>query len=250
MNRKDQDRESNFLLTKVRLSWYFVMFFVVALGLRVVLPHNDLDNLSIGIFSVSSFLFGFIITPILDGQRNRIEEIHTITRTEANALFTAMVIARPLPDHLSDQIKALLSTYLSSVIGGHTKKSEKAYEDLLNFLINYKGEYNEVVNAILEELVENQQNRTDYNMQIDNKVFSNEWIVLLALFIITLGFTVTINVDNNIILNMAVSMLSAALCMLIINLVKMSTLTHKKAKMVWEPFKNLLRSDFYQIDKV
>jgi ABC-type multidrug transport system fused ATPase/permease subunit len=247
---------NNFFLTKIRLSWYFILFFVIAIILRLVLPHNELDSLSLGVFSVSSFLFGFIVTPLLDGQRRRIERMHKITRTEANALFAVMVLARPLPKELKNQLRERISAYIKLVIAGEVVKAEKAYEELLDFCTSYRGKYAEImndigtINSILEKLIENQQNRSDYNMQVENKIFSNEWMVVLVLFVITLGFTITIYVGGNIVLNIAISLLSTALCMLIINLVKMSTLTHKKAKLVWEPFKTLIESDYYRIDEV
>jgi len=36
--------------------------------------------------------------------------------------------------------------------------------------------------------------------------------------------------------------------MLIVNLVKLNTLTHKKAKQMWGPLQKLIDTDFYRID--
>jgi hypothetical protein len=36
--------------------------------------------------------------------------------------------------------------------------------------------------------------------------------------------------------------------MLLLILVKLSTLTHKKAKEVWEPFQTLVATNYYRID--
>jgi hypothetical protein len=44
------------------------------------------------------------------------------------------------------------------------------------------------------------------------------------------------------------ALLATGLSMLLIILIKLSTLTHKKAKQVWDPYKKLIDSHFYRID--
>ena len=94
----------------------------------------------------------------------------------------------------------------------------------------------------------NQKNRTDFTMQAGNKVYANEWHIMAILFTITLGFILSINVANILILHIVRALLCTGLTMLILILVKLSTLTHKRAKQMWQPLQKLLSTHFYQID--
>jgi hypothetical protein len=44
------------------------------------------------------------------------------------------------------------------------------------------------------------------------------------------------------------ALLATGLSMLLLGLIKLSTLTHKKAKQIWTPFEKLIDSNFYRID--
>lgn len=101
---------------------------------------------------------------------------------------------------------------------------------------------------MLEELVANQQNRTNFSMQKANKVFANEWHIMAILFSITLGFILSISIPNKPILHIVRALLCTGLTMLIVNLIKLNTLTHKKAKQMWEPLKKLVATNFYRTD--
>jgi hypothetical protein len=43
-------------------------------------------------------------------------------------------------------------------------------------------------------------------------------------------------------------LLCTGLTMLVVILIKLSTLTHKRAKRIWDPYKKLIDSRFYRID--
>ena len=85
-------------------------------------------------------------------------------------------------------------------------------------------------------------------MQYGNKVFSNEWHIVAVLFSITLGFIITINSSEIFILHLVRALLCTGLTMLIVNLIKLNTLSHKKALQMWAPLKKLIDTNYYRMD--
>jgi hypothetical protein len=125
---------------------------------------------------------------------------------------------------------------------------EKEYEQLITYCVEYKGEHEEEVDSVLSDVVNNQKNRTDFNMQLGNKVFTNEWHIMAILFSITLGFILTINIPHSFIIHIVKALLCTGLTMLIVNLIKLNALTHKRAKQMWGPLQKLVETNFYRID--
>lgn len=238
-----------FLLTKVRLTWFLVIFFVIYYFLSLFMPSIQLEAPALTLFSVNSFLYGFYIAPILSAQKARIEELHRIVRSEANSIFGTMLHVKQMPTHLRNQIQQMFEDYIRATIGGKTPEAaERQYEYIITFCVTYKGAHQEEVNKLLDAVIANQQNRTLLNMQLRNKVYSNEWMIMLVLFSITLGFILMLDVVDAHILIIIKALLCTGLTMLILILAKLSTLTHKKATEIWRPFEKLLQSRFYQID--
>lgn len=238
-----------FLLVKVRLSVYFWIFYIIYFGLSIALPHIKFDSGALTLFSVNSFLYGFYIAPILSAQKARIEDLHKIVRSEANALFSIMLRFKNLPDDLRSELQGMVKRYVDVKL--RAKKAdgaEKEYEALIGYCLNYKGEYQTVIDKTLDGLVANQQNRTNFAMQINNKVYANEWQIMAILFAITLGFILMIDISTTPLLHVVRALLCTGLSMLILILVKLGTLTHKKAKQMWVPLKKLRDTRFYRID--
>lgn len=236
-------------LVKIRLSTYFWVSFVIFLGLTYVLPSYKFDAGSLALFSVNSFLYGFYISPILGAQKARIDSLHQIVRSEANALFELVLGLKKLPAHLRNHVQEMVAEYIQAKL--KSKKvngGENQYEALITYCVDYKGEEADKVEGILAGLVKNQKNRTDFNMQVGNKVFTNEWHITAILFSITLGFILTINIPDNLIMHVVKALLCTGLTMLIINLIKLNALTHKKAKQMWKPLQVLIDTKFYRID--
>ena len=239
----------HFLLTKVRLSTYFWFFFVVFFGLSYILPEYKFDAGSLTLFSVNSFLYGFYISPILAAQKVRIDALHQSVRSEANALFSLVLGLKKIPKDMHDDLQDMVVKYVQanlrkrSVNGG-----EKQYEDLITYCVDYKGETKAQLDDTLKALVANQQNRTTFNMLMRGKVYPNEWHIIAILFSITLGFILVITSSDLFMLHVVRALLCTGLTMLILNLVKLSTLTHKKADQMWEPLQKLLATNFYRID--
>jgi hypothetical protein len=236
------------LLERIRLSWYFVGFFVIYFGLLHVLPRETFTAGALTLFSVNSFLYGFYISPVLGAQKSRIEELHKVARSEANAIFAMALSTKNLPDGLRNDIQEMLQTYMKQTKHDQRKKGEETYETLITFCVKYKGDYKADVEKLLDKLVANQQNRTALSMQLSNKVFNNEWQIMLVLFFITLSFILLINTGSQEIYKVVTALLATGLSMLVINLVKLNSLTHKKAKQMWQPFTKLIDSHFYRLD--
>ncbi len=237
-------------LIKVRLSTYFWLFFLTYFGLSYAIPGYTFESGALTLFSVNSFLYGFYISPILGAQKARIDSLHQIIRAEANALFSLMLDIKKLPKHLRTELQSMIMMYMHAKLRQKGINSgEKQYEQLITFCVDYKGENADKVDAVLADLVSNQKNRTDFNMQAGNKVYANEWQIMAILFGITLGFVMTINVDNEtLVLHIVRALLCTGLTMLIVILIKLNTLTHKRAKQMWRPLEKLIQSNFYQID--
>lgn len=236
-----------YLLTKIRLSWFFVIFFGMYYGVSHLLPSYAFTGGILTLFSVNSFLYGFYISPVLSAQKARIEELHKITRSEANAIFTMVLGTKKMAPRIRDEIRARFSVYLRNCSKGRLKLAEKNYENLISFCMDYKGKEKEQIEKLLERLVANQQNRTLLNMQLNNKVYSNEWMIMMVLFSITIAFILLLDTGSSAIINIVVALLCTGLSMLMLILLKLSTLTHKKARQIWQPFETLLATKYYRI---
>jgi hypothetical protein len=237
-----------FLLEKIRLSWYFAGFFLVYFVLLFLLPREKFNTGALTLFSVNSFLYGFYISPILSGQKARIDELHKIVRAEANAIFSMVLDTKALPEELRNNLQEDFKEYMRNTIRGSRGTGQQTYETLITFCVRYKGEHKEEIEKLLKKLVDNQQNRTALRMQMNNKVFSNEWLIMIVLFSITLSFIMLIDSGGAVIYKVVTALLATGLSMLILGLLKLSTLTHKKAKQIWLPFEKLIDSHFYRID--
>ena len=212
-------------------------------------PHVIFTSGALTLFSVNSFLYGFYIAPILSSQKARIEDLHKIVRSEANAIFAMVIGLKHLPAELRNEIQSYFIKYLEKNI--HNQKAgagEHEYEYLISFCLSYSGAHQGDIDKLLDKLVTNQQNRTNFAMQMSNRVFSNEWMIMLVLFSITLSFVLMLDAGKNATYHLLAALLATGLTMLLIILPKMSTLTHKKARQMWEPYKKLTASHFYRID--
>lgn len=238
-----------YFLEQIRLSQYFALFFFAFVVLVIVLPDIKFDSGALTLFSVNSFLYGFYIAPILSAQKGRIEELHRIVRSESNAIFAMVIGLKKLPKELRNQLQNMFIQYLkSSLKQRKAGEGEMYYEALITYCLEYKGDHSGEIDELLHKLVANQQNRTNFAMQMSNRVFSNEWMIMLVLFSITLSFVIVMDAGAGFIYDFLAAFLCTGLTMLLVILVKMSTLTHKKAKQIWDPYHKLIDSRFYRID--
>lgn len=239
----------NLFLKKIRLSWYFMFFFVFFVVICLTVNTRNFSSSALALFSVNSFLYGFYIAPILSQQKARVEDLHRIARAESNAIFSMVIRLKKLPPELRNNLQAMFLRYLRSCVKERKPaEGEKQYEELIGFCLSYQGPDEEGINKLLDSLIANQQNRTNFSMQLANKVYSNEWLIMSFLFSITLVFIIMLDTGGEIIFRLLAALLCTGLTMLLVILVKLSTLTHKKAKQVWNPYIKLISSHFYRID--
>jgi hypothetical protein len=238
------------LLLKVRLSTFFFVFFGVFLLLTYTINTTVFAPPLIALFSVNSFLYGFYITPILAAQKTRIDELNKLIRAEANALFDVLIKTKKLPSKSRNMIQDMCEDYITASFRQRKPaEGEDEYERIISYCLDYEGKDPETIEKILNGLVANQQNRSQLAMQLNNKVFSNEWWIMLVLFTITMGFVLLIDVkSDDLLMHLVKALLCTGLAMLMINLLKLSTLTHKKAKMIWKPLDTLRTSRFRRFD--
>lgn len=239
----------NILLKKIRLSWYFGFFAIFYFCVLGILPRLTFESAALTLFSVNSFLYGFYISPVLSAQKARIEELHKIVRAQANAIFDMVLATKELSQNLRNDLQGQFDDYVTSCADNKLKRAEEKYEDLITFCVSYKGTEKDKVKALLGKIVANQQNRTNFYLQMENKVYSNEWLIMTVLFSITLSFVLLIDTGPLLAIRVVTALLCTGISMLMINLVKLNSLTHKKAKQVWGPFITLLRTRYYRIDE-
>lgn len=236
-------------LLKIRLSHIFFFFLIVYTVVAFTVPVAKFEAAALTLFSVNSFLYGFYIAPILAGQKTRIDELQKVIRSEANALFALILKTKKLEDKTRNEYQQMFESYIKhSLKERKPGEGEKEYEALISAMLNYRGKDEVLVEKILESTVANQQNRSTLSMQLKNKVYSNEWWVMLVLFSITLSFIIFIDVGTGWQMRVVKALLCTGLTMLIVILIKLSTLTHKKAKELWLPLEKLLTTRFYRID--
>jgi hypothetical protein len=236
-------------LEKIRLTVYFWVLLLLYSIAALTLPTQSFSSGALALFSVNSFLYGFYIAPILGSQKTRVEELHKTVRNEANAMFAMALSLKTLPKELRNKLQEMLTEYLKVVVKEKKPSGGEAeYEELITYCISYKGEHKEEVLKLLDKLVANQQNRTTFSMQMHSPVYANEWSIMLVLFGITIGFVLMVDTGDKVFFRYLAALLCTGLSMLVIILVKLSTLTHKRAKRVWNPYKKLIDSHFYRID--
>lgn len=238
----------NLLLTKVRLSWYFWILFGLYFIALNFLPRVTFESPVLTLFSVNSFLYGFYISPVLGAQKARIEELHRIVRAESNALFGIALFTKKLDADSKTEVRKLLNDYLHAYSTQNVAWTEKIYEALIGYCAEYSGKEEDKMTNLLEKLVANQQNRTNLHMQLNNKVYSNEWMIMTVLFSITLLFILLIDTGGSVGVQVITALLCTGLSMLMLSLLKLSALAHKKARQMWEPFKTLRSTHYYRID--
>ena len=246
-----------FLLKRIRLSTYLILLFIIFCLVLLFLPTYQFSASVLTLFSVNSFLYGFYLTPIQRNMRVRIVDFHKIIRVEASELYKISLIIKKLPTELSKNIQSMLDAYTKAKLSDgdgyiSSKKEvsfgENEYRKFVKFCARYDGPQNEKVNAILDMLVSNEQNRNEFTMLITDRIYSNEWILMTILFAITFGFIMFMEAPSGFIFIIIKATLCAGLAMLPIHLIKLDTLTHKKFKEVWSPLKELVSTNFFQLD--
>ena len=236
-------------ILRVRLSVMFLLLTVVFFGLLSIVPKTPLAPGALTLFTVNSFLLGFYIAPILAAQKLRIDDINRITHTEALALYKIVLSARELSKSTYHHFKDQMTTYIKARINDRNPLSgEDQYEDMVSYCLDYEGRDVRTVEAIQTGLVENQINRSALNAAFRNHVYQHEWIVILILYSVTMFFVMQIDFGQALSLRLIAAVLAAGVTLILFILAKLSTLTHKKAKYIYESYQKLIATDYRRVD--
>jgi hypothetical protein len=138
-----------------------------------------------------------------------------------------------------NNITYLLNEYTRAAAGGGANVGQKEFDALVSMIVTYEGDKKDPHKEMLKSVFAAQQNRAEIKLLIESKVYSNEWIVMIILFTITIAFILFTRLPDMLILQAIPAILCAGLSMLIVILIKMSTLTHKRAKTIWVPLREL-----------
>lgn len=229
----------HFLLTRVRLTQYLFIFAAVYFVISLFLPKIELQGAALTLFSVNSFLYGFYISPIINAQRIRIDQLHRLVVIEVNKLEELLQYSRRMEPDFHAEIDAAISSYSKAATMGGANAGDAEFSSLVSIVVDYKGEVKDPHKEMLKSVFAAQQNRAEIKLLVDSKVFSNEWIVMTILFAITIAFILFTRLPNITFLQVIPAILCGGLSMLIVILIKMSTLTHKRAKTIWVPLEEL-----------
>lgn len=239
---------SSFLLSKIRLSYYFVLLLASFSIISILTDGVEFDRSALTLFSVNSFLYGFYISPIISSQRDRIDQLHKLVRGEAAKLYEMALLSKQGNAQFHAQVMASLNKYASSTYSHTRDQGEKEYELLIKYLADYNGIETNLRNDLVKSALAVQQNRTDIDLLLNRKVYRNEWVVMMILFTVTITFILMLRLPDIGFIHFIPPVLCAGLSMLIVILAKMSTLTHKRATTIWDPFNTLVRTKFYKIN--
>lgn len=228
-----------FLLTRVRLTQYLFIFAAVFFVISLFLPKIELQGAALTLFSVNSFLYGFYISPIINAQRIRIDQLHRLVVIEVNKLEELQQYSRRMEPEFHAEIDTAVKTYSKVAAKGGADVGSSEFSSLVSIIVGYKGDVKDPHKEMLKSVFAAQQNRAEIKLLVDGKVFSNEWIVMTILFTITIAFILFTRLPEIAFLQVIPAILCAGLSMLIVILIKMSTLTHKRAKTIWTPLEKL-----------
>lgn len=236
-------------ILKIRLSVMFVLLVVAFFIAIFFINKSPLSAGALALFSVNTFLLAFYISPIISGQKARIDELGKITHAEALLLYKVIMNAHSLPKRTYHEFKQKIDSYISSRIdNSNPLAGEKEYEELISYCIDYDGKDKDIIHNLEASLIDNQTNRSNLNAGFRNVVYSHEWIVILILFSVSMFFILQIDFGKSLFLHFVDALLASGLTLILLILEKLSTLTHKKAKHIYDTYKKLLATDFREID--
>ncbi len=237
-------------LLRIRLSYYYVIFFATFVALLAWLPQLKLSSGQLALFSVNSFLFGYYFGPILSSQKLRVESLAKTIRQEEMAILDILANSHLLEDKVRHELKVKLRKYVDSVTGNVRVAADNPYyDDLLQYVKQPRFKDDSVMDTIYNRLAQTQQDRDTMNLLYGSKIFGHEWIVLWVLFGVTLFFVMQTDFGHSLWFMLLLAVLCTGLSLLMLILIKYATLTHKQAKRMWQPMHDLVKNHFEDVPK-
>ena len=229
-------------LLNIRLSYIYPVLFVVFFGLLSVIRPASLTAGQLALYSVNTFLFGFYFVPLLGAQKTRVDTLNEAGRTEAMTIEDILTQAHLLAPEDRHQLKIRLKAYLDSIIENPRVKSDNLYYDeLLRFSKLPRFKDDSVMDTIYGRISDTQEDRSKIQNLLSSDVYSHEWLVVWVLFTITVYFVMQTDYNGVLFFRFMLAILCTGLALMMVILLKFATLTHKEAKKMWQPLKDLRR---------
>ena len=235
-------------ILSIRLTYIYPAFFIIFL---LILSHFIPQKLTAGqlaLYSVNTFLFGFYFSPLLSAQKGRVDELNKTARRETMTLLDILTQSHLLPSADRHQLKVRVLAYMDSIIDQpNVRADNEYYDELLHFTKQDKYKDNSVMNVVYERVTKTQENRDTIQNLRSSNVYSHEWLVTLVLFSITLYFIMQTDYNGVLFFRFLLAILLTGLSLMLVILAKYATLTHKQAKKMWTPLKELRTEHFEDV---
>lgn len=240
-------------LLHIRLSTFSILLFVGSLIFLKYYQQTTLTPGQLALFSVNSFLFGYYFAPLLGAQKARVGQLNTVARQETMVLLDILAQSHLLTEKTRKQLKLKLAVYLESVLYNKNIEADNPYYDeLLHFTKQNKvpADDQAVLDTIYARISKTQETRDSLNNLFRAKVYSHEWLVASVLFFITFYFSIQTKFGDSVFFMIILAILMTGLGMLMMILVKFATLSHKEAKRMWQPMRELQIKHFDDMNPV
>lgn len=235
-------------ILNIRLTYIYPAFFIIFFFILTNFTPQKLTAGQLALYSVNTFLFGFYFSPLLSAQKGRVDELNKTARKETMILLDILTQSHLLPSSDRHQLKVRMLTYMESIIDQPDVRADNEYYDeLLHFTKQDKYKDNSVMNVIYERVAKTQENRDTIQSLRSNNVYSHEWLVTLVLFSITLFFIMQTDYNGVLFFRVLLAVLLTGLSLMLVILAKYATLTHKQAKKMWTPLKDLRKEHFEDV---
>ncbi len=236
-------------ITNIRLTIQVGVILIFFATFVHYFPGKGLTPGQNALFSVASFLFSIFIGFSLNNQRTRYNNLFDVNRSESSMLYSIYMLSLELPEKDHKQIQKLIDNYLVEQIDyvlADYANTDNSYTALTKYCLGIEAKTEKAKFAkdkIVDLLQPEQEDRYHLQNLLQERISTSEWATLGGLYIVTLYFILSFNVQDPIAF-MVICLLSTAASMLMLILFRFDSLTwHTQAK-IWQPLERL----FLQMD--
>lgn len=232
-------------LLKIRISmiaWALLVIFMVIIEIST---QRKPTAGQLALFSVNSFLFGYYFAPLLAGQKSRVAALILGVRAETMTVLDILTQSHLLSPKIRHALKVKLRVYAESILSNPRVSADNPYYDeLLYYVKSVKTGDQQVLGVIYDRIAKTQLNRDTMANQFATRIYSHEWLVVMVLYSITLYFALQTDFNHSLFFGVMLAVLCTGLSLLMVILIKFATLTHKEAKRMWQPLRDLMVKHF------
>lgn len=192
------------------------------------------------LLTVSSFLFTFYITFLIDSYRTRHNKIFELLRLDMGIYSSLYEMSKVFNLGVQNEVRRLIDEYLIVQIDYYLedfKFSNKAFRNLFNYVtqIECSDKSQEVAYGhMLRILSDSAKNRAQVETLVGERLLNFEWLMIFSLFGTITFFLFKINIGTLSSL-LILAILTTALATLIFIIARFNYLTWKRDMWVWEP---------------